>query len=82
MKIRTEIFEELGLSNISFVTHTNMASYDFFMWVCHGILEQAINQKVISESDLNQWVNQLKKMHEEGHFLAGFPGFIVTGIKS
>lgn len=76
-----EIFEELGLSNITFVTHTNLAPYDFFMWVCHGILEQAINQKVISESDLNQWVNQLKKMHESGHFLAGFPGFIVTGQK-
>lgn len=51
------------------------------MWVCHGVLEQAIHQKVISESDLNQWVNQLKKMHDQGCFLAGFPGFIVTGQK-
>lgn len=76
-----EIFEELGLSNITVVPHTNLAPYDFFMWVCHGILEQAISQKVISESELNQWINQLKTMHESGRFLAGFPGFIVTGQK-
>lgn len=76
-----EIFEELGLTNITFVTHTNLAPYDFFMWVCYGVLEQAIHQKVISESDLNQWVNQLKKLHNQGSFLAGFPGFIVTGQK-
>ena len=76
-----EIFEDLGLSNITFVPHTNIVPYDFFMWVCHGILEQALIQNIISESDLNQWVNQLKEIDEAGRFLAGFPGFIVTGQK-
>lgn len=77
-----EIFEELKLSHVAVTPHTIISDYEGFMWVCHGILEQALKEKVLSESDLYKWVKQLEEMHKKGQFFAGHPGFIVTGTKS
>lgn len=77
-----EIFEELKLSKIAFVPHTIMVNHEAFMLVCHGVLEQALKEKVLSESDLYNWVTHLEQMHKKGQFFAGFPGFIVTGTKT
>jgi len=77
-----EIFEELKLSNVAVTPHTIIPDYEAYMWVVHGILEQALKEKVLSESDLYKWVKQLEEMHKKGQFFAGSLGFIVTGTKS
>ncbi|MEH2076512.1 MAG: methyltransferase domain-containing protein [Nostoc sp.] len=77
-----EIFEELKMSNIAVIPHSIMITYEVFMLACYGVLEQALKEEVLSESELYEWVKQLEQVHKNGQFFAEHPGFIVTGTKS
>jgi ubiquinone/menaquinone biosynthesis C-methylase UbiE len=73
--------QRLELRDVRVVPHAIMTPYWAYQRVVRGTLEQAQAAAVFEAAELDAWWAELERASQEGHFLAAFPGFIVSGRK-
>ena len=76
------MFEEAGLTHVLAEPHpVRFPNCAFAHRLLDAHLSQAVAAGVLPEKELSSWWKDLERAEEQGHFLAGLAGFVVSATK-
>lgn len=73
------LFRERALQEITVIPHMILTPYEMFQRVVGGTLDHAVQTGAFAADAVAEWWCSLAAAEEAGHFLSGFPGFLVAG---
>jgi ubiquinone/menaquinone biosynthesis C-methylase UbiE len=75
------MFHRAGLANVKSQPMAMTFPLSFYKFAISGTIDAAVRQGSVTEKDARGWWTDLETANEQGRYLLGMLGFVVSGVK-
>ncbi|GAA2835667.1 methyltransferase domain-containing protein [Kitasatospora sp. CM 4170] len=76
------LYREAGFTEVTVHPHPVPNDFAFFLFTMRRPLAQLVKDRVLTARQVIAWKDRLEQLHEDGHYLGGTTGYLVSATKA